>query len=133
MTLALGFTGSRADTLASKGRALSEAAGELVRLHETSPDLTALAGVEVAALEARVILEGGAVDRVSRALSGSQSPSAQDVEALSRLEGVLTVAESRIGTCMGAMEARESSAPMEKLAGFIGLATGAVSLVRSII
>ena len=132
MTLALTFSGDRAGALITKGKALGDAAWALVGLHETEPDLAATAGVEVAALEARGILEGGAVERVEASLNAGRQASVVDVEAISRLEGILSVSEARIGACMGAIDAQQAPVSVEKVAGFIGLATGAVSLIRSI-
>jgi hypothetical protein len=122
-----GFLGGYAEGLEMSAR-------ELESFSKEDPELAALAGIEVPALEARHILGRGCPARVAAAGRGNGEAvvSAEDVEAVSRLEGVVTLASSRIGSCLASMEAAESSGGMNQLGGLIGLATGAIGLVKAI-
>lgn len=123
--------------LAGKAEGLRLAAQEISAFQESSPQLAAQAGVEVCALEARTILAGGAVDRIvmagtKAAESGRPlSMNGPDLDALTRLEGVVMVSEARIGSSLGTLEHAEAGGGMETLAGWVGLAGGVVGLVKT--
>jgi hypothetical protein len=119
-------------------------AWELSRFRETDPGLAGACGIEVNALEARTILDGGAIGRLKAAAAASLSgrPTivrGADLDQLSRLEGVLALGASRIQVKLAEIDAAEAaSAGMagretaEKIGTLIGLATGAVGLWKSI-
>lgn len=118
---------------------LAGSARELAMFGESDPYLASECGVEVGALEARMILSSGAVDRVARsaaqtAQSGLRgSIAADDLEAVSRLEGVVALGSSKIALKMATMDAEASQAPISKITNLIGLAGGAYGLIRSIL
>lgn len=94
-------------------------------------------GVEVNAVEARTLILSGAPSRISsRGIEASRSGrpvqvDSSDLQQLSRLEGVISLAASRIALKRAAMEAAEGQEGMNKLGSVIGIATGAIGLVRS--
>lgn len=127
-----------AGRLAEKAAYVQMAGKELALFGEAEPWLAAQCGVEIGALEARTLLSGGAATRVGR-LAGEAAASgspvvlaAEDLEALSRLEGVLALSSSRIGQAIAIMDSRERSSGFDNLGSVIGLATGAVGLIKSI-
>jgi len=127
-----------AGRLAEKAAYVQMAGKELALFGEAEPWLAAQCGVEIGALEARTLLAGGAATRVGRlageaAVAGSPVVlAAEDLEALSRLEGVLALSSSRIGQAIAIMDSRERSSGFDNLGSVIGLATGAVGLIKSI-
>lgn len=124
--------------LAGRAAAIGQAAREFIAFADQDPGLAAHAGVEISALEARVLLSGGAVDRVASLASQAArlgrafDVSGQDIEAVSRLEGVLALASSRIDFSLAGMAAAEAGAGPSMLGTYIGLATGAVGLFKTI-
>lgn len=136
MNLLLGV--KEAQALFGKVHALGNAAQELSLFAEQDPGLAGDCGVEVNALEARNILGSGVLARISqRCLNGSQtlksiSIPASDLEQLQRLEGVLSVASSRIDMKIAAIDASQSQDGMAKLGTAISFATGAIGLWKSI-
>lgn len=127
-----------AGRLAEKAAYVQMAGKELALFGEAEPWLAAQCGVEIGALEARTLLSGGAATRIGR-LAGEAAAAgapvvlaAEDLEALSRLEGVLALSSSRIGQAIAIMDAREQSSGFDNLGSVIGLATGAVGLIKSI-
>lgn len=127
-----------AGRLAEKAAYVQMAGKELALFGEAEPWLAAQCGVEIGALEARTLLSGGAATRIGH-LAGEAAAAgapvvlaAEDLEALSRLEGVLALSSSRIGQAIAIMDAREQSSGFDNLGSVIGLATGAVGLIKSI-
>lgn len=114
--------------LAGRARRLASAAREFVSFAESEPMLAGRAGVEVLALEARGILGAGAAQRAAQ---GMAEPA--DVETLVRLDGVVALAGARLESLEAAMEAAEGEGGFQKLAGIIGLASGAVGLIKSFV
>lgn len=118
---------------------LAGSARELALFGETDPFLASECGVELGALEARMILSSGAVDRVAQvaaraAQSGQRgSISADDLEALSRLEGVVALGSSKIALKMASMDAAASQEPISKITNLLGLAGGAYGFIKSIL
>ncbi len=115
------------EALAQSATAISAAAREFIAFAEGEPTLAAQAGVEVLALEARGILSGGAHHRLA-----SAGTVAADLEALSRLEGVVALAGARLDALDAAIAADSKGSGIEQLAGFIGLASGAVGLYNAL-
>ncbi|HXX94254.1 MAG TPA: hypothetical protein VEN81_11520 [Planctomycetota bacterium] len=115
-----------------------QGARELSRFQETDPGLAGACGVEVGALEARTILGSGAVGRLWEAGAAayrSGRPAVvrgEDLEALSRLEGVLALGASRIGQKVAELDGAQGEDLGAKLSGLISLATGAIGLWKSI-
>ena len=128
---------SEAAMLAGKAAALEGAARELCSFVDQDPGLAGECGVEINAVEARTLLMAGAPSRVaSRGQLAGQSGqkltvTTEDLEQLSRLEGVLSLAASRVALKGAALDAAEGQDGMAKLGSVIGIATGAVGLVRS--
>lgn len=124
--------------LAEKAAFVQMAGRELSLFGETEPWLAAQVGVEIGALEARTLLAGGSAVRVGQAaeeaaMSGRPVVlAAEDLEALSRLEGVLAISKSRIDHAVGQLDARmQAPGIMDSLGSVIGLATGAVGLFKT--
>lgn len=117
---------------------IATAAQELGNFGETEPDLAGACGVEVCSLEARTILAGGYLQRLVAAAAESirsgrpATVAAEDLEAASRLEGAVALGSSRIGNKMAALEAESSQEGVAKIGGLLGMATGAVGLIKSI-
>lgn len=132
------FHPAHAAALAARSRRLQEAAAELAGFAEREPELAALSGIEVAALEARSILSGGAAGRVC--LSGADcaargvplSASRADLDALSRLEGLVVLSDARIGMRLAAMDAAERRGHLDGVGTVIGVASGAIGLIKAI-
>lgn len=124
--------------LAEKAAYVYMAGRELALFGEAEPWLAAQCGVEIGALEARTLLAGGAASRVgslAQEAAGAGRPvvlAAEDLEALSRLEGVLALSSSRIGQAIAMLDSREKSSGLDNLGSVIGLATGAVGLFKSL-
>ena len=126
-----------AETLALAAQDLAGRAQALVRFAEADPDLALAAGVEVSALEAKTILSSGAPGRVAGAAAGigrtGQAVIAPaDFQAIGRLEALLFSSDQRLGQRMAQLDQARASSPYENLGSMIGLATGAVGLIRSI-
>jgi hypothetical protein len=117
---------------------VEKGAWELSRFEDTEPGLAGECGIEVGALEARTILSGGSLGRLKEAARSVMETGRpvvvrrEDLETLSRLEGVLSLADARISVKVAAISAGESQEGMLKLGSIIGLATGAVGLWKSI-
>jgi len=117
---------------------IATAAQELGQFGETEPDLAGACGVEVCSLEARTILAGGYLQRLAAAAAESvrsgrpATVAAEDLEAASRLEGAVALGSSRIGNKMASLEAEASQEGVSKIGGLLGMATGAVGLIKSI-
>lgn len=132
------FTPDQAGVLGERAERLGAGAQEFARLGENDPYLAAECGVEVGSLEARQLLSGGALQRISMAARESLKTghpaqmAGSDLDTLSRLEGVVALGSSRIGIKMAAMDAEKQQEGLAKLGSFIGLATGAVGLYKSI-
>jgi hypothetical protein len=128
---------SEAVQLAEKAAALDGAARELCGFVDSDPSLAGECGVEVNAVEVRTLLMAGAPARLFRSgmeagKSGRRMEvSTADLEQLSRLEGVISLSASRIALKSAAMDAAQGQEGMAKLGSIVGLATGAVGLVRS--
>lgn len=111
------------------------AGAELSSFAEKEPFLAAQCGVELAALEARAILSNGAADRIlGLANQGAQQrrPFAvldQDMRAMGRLEGVVSLASTRIAQRYMATEAEGSSSA--KLGSVVSLVSGVVGLIKT--
>lgn len=132
------FGPEAAGRLAQKAAYVQMAGRDLALWGETEPYLVHSTGLEVSALEARILLSGGAPARVVEAASRAArsgtpaSVDAADLEAVARLEGILTVAASRLGQAIAAIDAQNRSSGFETLGTAIGLATGAIGLIKSI-
>lgn len=134
------FGPDMARTLAEKARYVHMAGRELALFGEQEPWLTSDIGIEIGSLEARTILASGATARVFEAAdvaarTGKPAVLAEgDVEALSRLEGVLSMAASKIAQKQAMLEAADS--PVAKIGQFIGLAAtaaNAIGMIRQIL
>lgn len=118
---------------------LAGSAREFAMFGESDPFLASECGVEVGALEARMILSSGAIDRVAQAAAKTAqsglrgSISADDLEAISRLEGVIALGSSKISLKMASMDAEASQGPISKITNLLGLAGGAYGFIRSIL
>jgi hypothetical protein len=128
---------SEAVGLAEKAAALDGAARELCQFVDSDPSLAGQCGVEVNAVEVRTLLMAGAASRIFQRgteagrLGKRMEVSTEDLEQLSRLEGVISLSASRIALKSAALEAADGQDGMAKLGSIIGLTTGAVGLVRS--
>lgn len=128
---------SEAVQLAEKAAALDNAARELCQFVDSDPSLAGQCGVEVNAVEVRTLLMAGAPSRIfhkgaeAGRLGKRMDVSTADLEQLSRLEGVISLAASRIALKNAALEAADGQEGLAKLGSIIGLTTGAVGLVRS--
>lgn len=135
MSSALRLGPQHAALLAERAACLEAAAEEICRFRDMEPELAALCGLEVSALEAQGLLASGGPRRVaatslSAARSGHEARlDPGDVVALARLETVVAMGNSRIASQMAAIDASRKTADVESV---IGLATGVVGLFNSI-
>ncbi len=103
-----------------------QSAQELVAFADGDPGLAAKAGVEVAALEAKMLLGDPALQNIHSRVLGYQ-----DLGKLERLEGVVTMASHRMGACLNAMEAEESGRTVNNLGQIISVTGGAIGILKS--
>ena len=101
-------------------------ARELVAFADGDPALAAKAGVEVAALEAKMLLGDPALRNIH-----SRSLGYQDLGKLERLEGIVTMASNRMEACLSAMEAEESGKTVNNLGQIISVTGGAIGILKS--
>ncbi len=119
--------------IALEGNSLERLEGVVRSAHELSafadaePQLAARAGVEVLALEAKVMLHGGGLSNLRQRRLGST-----DFSNLERLEGIVTLASSRMGECLASMDAEDRSTTVNNLSQLIGLAGGAIGIIKSV-
>ncbi len=124
-----------ARTLATKVRQVRMSGAELAAFGEQEPGLAAECGVEIAALEARTILSGLSADRLAAAADQAAQLGRPfmvyeaDVRAVSRLEGVVSLASSRIAQRYMALEGAESN--VAKLGSVVSVVSGLAGLVRT--
>jgi hypothetical protein len=103
------------------------AAQELISFADEHPALAARAGVEVLALEARMALQG------ARPPAGrTHALGARDLATFERLDGIVALASSRMGECVAAMDREMSGRGIESIGRIIGLAGGAIGILKSI-
>ncbi len=125
-----------AEALARKVENAVLAGRELASFSDREPGLAAECGVEISALEAKSILGSGAADRLFQAAlagRGSGRPFTvfrHDLDGMSRLEGVVSLASGRIAQRYMALEASESGPA--RVGAVLGTIGTLVSLVRSI-
>ncbi len=128
----------QAEFLMDRAVRLAGSARELSAFGETDPYLASECGVEINALEARTILASGAVDRVARAAAESvqsgrhASMSAEDLEAVARLEGTIALGSSRINLKLAALESAASREPYDNVTGLISLGAGVVGFAKTL-
>lgn len=129
----IAFLPEDAAYLAAKARSASMAARELVSFWSEEPELAGQASVEVLALEAKSILSGGSLERISAA-SKSSSPVLQreDLDAAFRLDTIASVSSARLAALATAMDSEESDAPMNKLGGIVSMAATVLGLVQTV-
>lgn len=112
------------------------AGAELSSFGEAEPGLAAECGVEIAALEARTILGSHAAERIlSAARQGAQlgrpfAVQEADMRAMSRLEGVISLASNRIAQRYMALEGTNSG--IARLGTVVNVVSGIAGLVRTI-
>lgn len=119
--------------LAATAKSASMAARELVSFWSEEPELAGQASVEVLALEAKSILSGGALERISVA-SKSQKPTLQraDLDAAFRLDTIASVSSARLAALAASMDGEESDAPLNRLGSIVGLAATVLGLVKTV-
>ena len=103
------------------------AARELVSFADEHPALAARAGVEVLALEARMALQAG---RLS--VGRTHALGVRELVAFERLDGIVALASSRMGECVAAIDREMSGQGIESIGRIIGLAGGAIGILKSI-
>ncbi len=101
-------------------------ARELVAFADGDPGLAAKAGVEVAALEAKMLLGDPALRNIQ-----SRTLGYHDLEKLERLEGVVSLSSQRMGECIASMDAEMSGRTVNNLGQIIGVAGGALGILKS--
>lgn len=132
------FPHDQAALLASHARRVGLAARDLAVFTETDHDLLAECGFEVGALEVKMALFGGAPARIAAAAAEAAAAGrnvrirSEDMDALSRLEGLLTLAGARMTMRIAAIDSEQSQTGLTQLGSIIGLASGAVGLIKSI-
>lgn len=124
-----------AQALARKVENAVLAGNELSSFSDREPGLAAECGVEISALEAKSILGSGAPERLFEAATLGASSGRPflvyraDLDGMTRLEGVVSLASSRIAQTYMALEAADS-APA-RLGSVVGTIGAIVGLVRS--
>lgn len=133
----LRFGPDSARELAERTLHLIGSGHELSLFGEQDPGLAGECGVEICSLEARTILSGGAPYRVlARVEEGVKSgrpvviPMA-DLDAVSRLEAVVSMGSSRIGHKLAAIDAEMAHQPAASLGSMVSVATGAIGLIKT--
>jgi hypothetical protein len=116
--------------LIEKASYLGDAALALAELGDEEPQAAAELGLEVASLEARMLLGSGCVGRVC--LHGARAAH-QDVARLTRLETLVRMAEGRVSDRLAALETQEKGRPWQSLAGIVSLAGGVFSIAKQIL
>lgn len=111
----------------SRLQGVVRSAEELVAFADGDPGLAAKAGVEVAALEAKMLLGDPSLKSLH-----SRSLGYADLEKLERLEGLVALSSHRMGDCISAMDAETSGKTVNNLGQIISLAGGAIGIVKSI-
>lgn len=104
-----------------------QSAGELVAFADAEPQLASRAGVEVLALEAKMVLRGGGVSGLRQRSLGSR-----ELASLERLEGIVALSSSRMGECASSMDAEAAGHTVNSLSQIIGLAGGAIGIIKSV-
>jgi hypothetical protein len=104
-----------------------QGASELVAFADAEPQLAGRAGVEVLALEAKMVLQGGSLSKLRQRGLGSR-----DWATLERLEGIVALASSRMGECVSSMDAEARGEAVNSLSQIIGLAGGAIGIIKSV-
>ena len=102
-------------------------AHELSAFADAEPQLAARAGVEVLALEAKMVLQGGSLSGLRQRSLGSR-----EFAALERLEGIVALASSRMGECSSSMDSEARDGAVNSLSQIIGLAGGAIGIIKSV-
>jgi hypothetical protein len=129
----LAFLSDDAAYLATKARSASMAAKELVSFWSEEPELAGQAAVEVLALEAKSILSGGCLDRVSAASkSGRPMLRRDDLDAVFRLDTIASISSARLAALEAVLDSEESDAPMNKLSGIVSLAATVLGIVKTV-
>jgi len=127
------FSPEMARVLAEKAKQVHLAGRELALFGEREPFLASDCGIEIGSLEARTILSSGATGRVYEAADAAGRAgkpvvlAAGDVEAISRLEGVLAMASSKVAQKQAALESAEG--PIARIGQFLGLAATAANVI----
>lgn len=122
-----------ASHLAATAARMAAAGRELVSFCSREPALAGQASLEVLALEAKSILEGGSVERVVAAAKRSRPMvSWADLGAVERLEQISTLSEARLQGLDGALAEEETNAPLEKLGSMVGLAATTLGLIKTV-
>jgi hypothetical protein len=131
----LQFGPETAKILAMKVEHVRMAGAELASFAEREPLLASDCGVEIAALEARTILGNGSAERLAAQAAEAERTrrpymvSRYDLEAVSRLEGVVSLASSRIAQRYMVLEAAGSNSI--KLGSAISVVSGIAGLIKS--
>lgn len=108
---------------------------ELSSFSDREPFLAAECGVEISALEVRSILGSGAIERLVASAENARrhgtgfSVYRSDMEGVARMEGVLSLASSRIASKYMALEASDSS--VAKLGTAISVVSGIAGLFKT--
>lgn len=102
-------------------------AHELSSFADSDAALASRAGVEVLALEAKILSSDPALGRL-----GSRTMSGADLSKLERLEGVVALSSQRMGECVASMDAEASQRTVNNLSQIVGMAGGAIGLAKSL-
>jgi len=115
--------------LAEHARVLGSAGRALAELGEGEPMLASDLGLEVASLEARLILGTGTLSRVSR-LGGKAGHG--DLGRMERLETLVRMADARVAERLAMIDGQEGSKTWQSIAGAVSLAGGIVSIAKQV-
>lgn len=134
------FRPDLAQFLGAKAHEVRMSGSEFARFGEQEPWLASQVGIELGSLEARMILAGGAADRVVAISAESirtgrpASYDQADLDQVSRLEAVLAQGNARIGHAVAILDQQgEGPSVMQGLGSIIGFATGAVGLIKMLL
>lgn len=132
------FDSRQAAFLASRTAEIVDKASAIAEFGETDPELAGACGAEICALEARSILSGGGPHRLYRAaLSSAESGrplqvAEADYRMLDRLGQVVRNGALRINALGSQMDEAEKPDGLATLGSIVGLATGAVGLLKEL-
>jgi hypothetical protein len=127
------FLPSDAAYLVAKTQSAALAARELLSFWSEEPELAGQASVEVLALEAKSLLSGGMVERISTtANSAKPMMRRDDLDSAFRLDTIVALSSARLAGLESALETDQSDGPMNKLSGIVTLAATVLGIVKTL-
>ncbi len=128
----IALSGVEGEFLRTKGIWLREAGQILGTIIETDPMLARELSLEALSVEARGILQTGALGRVQGLALEGDAITSEDLERLTRLETVVATADHRVSEKLSEIERKEAGAGLERLGNLASLAGKIVDLAKQV-